>query len=164
MQFQQLVVVNFNNFIINSRGNLLLEFINFMDLFRGISFLEKKITVYVPGAYSFIKFDSNSYIEFVGIVYELQRKRYHFFLTKLNYQHQIYMNKRPNLFFNSMILLFLNNNSLWLKNKGKCLLLQAKTFFKSKFNNFRGTMSWWLVFCWRQMLSGDRWISFSIGE
>ena len=146
----------------------MLESINFMHLFRRNHFVFwKKTIVYVPRAYSFIKFNWNSYIKFVGIVRELQRKRYHFFLAKLNYQHQFSMNKRPNRFSkNSMILLLLNNNSLWLKNKGKSLFLQAKNFFffKSKFNNFSCTMSCWLGFYWRQMLSGDRWISFSFCE
>ena len=43
------------------------------------------------------------------------------------------MNKRPNrLSKNSIILLFLNDNSL--KSKGKCLLLlQTKNLFESKF-------------------------------
>ena len=31
-------------------------------------------------------------------MYELQGKRYHFFLAELSYQHQIYMNKQPNRF------------------------------------------------------------------
>ena len=140
------------------------ESINFMDLFERIILFSGKTTLYVPRAYSFIKFDWNSYIEFVRIVYELQRKRYHFFLAEFNYQHQIYMNKRPNRFFLFQKITWSYSSSIIIhcdsRIKENAFFFKQKTFLKSKFNNFSCTMSYWLGFLLRQMLSGDRSISF----
>ena len=92
-------------------------------------------------------------------MYELQRTRYQLFWSNLVINikftwmnDQIVFQKIAWSYPSSIII-------QWLKNKGKCFL-QAKTFFNSKFNNFSCTMSWWLGFCLRQMLSGDIWISF----